>query len=349
MTQPTASETPSSPRRTYADAAQAVPAMRALLGEARRVLICGHIRADGDCVGCMRALHDFLTAQGKEVRLFYRGPVQEALLAFLPEGVRSDSEFPTAFEADVTVCLDASNTERIVDDFDKLVRGTVLNIDHHADNPLYGEHNWVSASYAATGEMVFALIGVDSGAWTPAMAAALYLAIATDTGGFRYANTTAETLETAGRLVRLGADAHGIARSVWGERSMESVRIGAAALAGMRFELDGRLVWSEITQELYRLHGGEENEPDNLSGELRAIRGVEVGVLIRESAEGEARVSVRASRAVDAGAIAAALGGGGHRGAAGATMRGMSYAEGRQKIIDAVVRLAGEQLGRVEG
>jgi len=345
MTQPAPSQTPDSAPRTYTDAAQAVPAIRALLGDAQRILICGHVRADGDCVGCMRALHDLLAARGKEVRLFYQGPVQEAFLAFIPEGLRGGTEFPTEFEADVTVCLDASNTERIVDDFDKVVRGTVVNIDHHADNPLYGAHNWVSAAYAATGEMAFALIDADPDAWTPAMADALYLALATDTGGFRYANTTAETLETAGRLVRLGADAHGIARAVWGERSMESVRLGAAAMAGMQFELDARLVWSEMTQELYQLHGGEMNEPDNLSGDLRGIRGVEVAVLIRESTEGEARVSVRAGKALDASAIAAALGGGGHRGAAGATMRGMSYAEGRQKIIDTAIRLAAEQLG----
>lgn len=321
--------------------------LQALQG-ANRVLICGHVRADGDCIGSMAALFAYLRASGKQARLFFRGPVQEAYLPYLPEGQSADGDFPADYEPDATLCLDASSADRIVADFPAWAQGTIVNIDHHGDNTRYGALNWVDARYAAVGEMVCELLEAASDCdWTPAMAEALYMAIATDTGGFRYGNTTARALAAAARLVERGAAPARVAQAAWGNRSVETLRILASVLGGARFALGGRLAWAELRQDVLARNGGEASEPDNLSGELRAIRGVEVALLLRETPEGTVRASLRSAGVVDVAAIAARLGGGGHRAAAGVELDA-PYAEGLERILEAVERGVREQLGGLQ-
>lgn len=327
----------------FASSEEAVAAILELIDGARRILICGHVRADGDCVGSMAAMFEYLRARGKDVRLFFRGSLQEVFLAFLPEGQKPGGEFPGDYDPDLTLCLDTAGADRVIEGFEELAQGTVVNIDHHPDNTRYGHHNWIGPHYASVGEMLYDLFEADPEAWSAAVARGLYLAVMSDTGGFRFGNTTARSLEKAARLVERGADPAAIASAVWGSRRIESVRIAAGVLGAMRFELDGRLVWSEATQELLRANGGEANEPDGLSGELRGIRGVEVALLLRETAQNTARASLRSSGRVDVNTIAAKLGGGGHRAAAGLELR-EPYAQARQRILDTVIEEVRKQL-----
>lgn len=334
-----------SPPGDYAATArEPIAAILDALRRAGRVLLCGHLRADGDCIGSMAAMHAFLRGQGKACQLYFRGPVQDVFLAFAPEGEAPDGEFPADFGADVTLCLDCGSADRIHPDFARLAQGTVIDLDHHGDNTRFGAINWVEPAAAATAEMVTLLLeAAGEMAWTPAIAIALYLGLAADTGGFRYANTTATTLECAGRLVRRGAGPSAIARVIWGNRPIETIQLQAAVLAGLHFELDGRFVWGEITRDLFARFGGEANEPDNLSGELRAIRGVEVALLLRESGDGMTRASMRSGDRIDVSVIAGRLGGGGHRRAAGAELRA-PYPEARDRIVAEAVQAVSEQL-----
>ncbi len=340
------SNTPPLPRGTeFASAREAIPAILRMLDEAQRILICGHVRPDGDCVGCLVAADAFLRARGKTTRLFFRGPLQHILTEFLPEGAQPCDTMPVDFQPDLTLCLDVSNANRIIESFGQYPHRTILNLDHHLDNTRYGDWNWVEGSAAAAGEMIFHLIeAAGPGAITADIATSLYLAVMTDTGGFRYGNTTAETFGVAQRLVQLGAKPAVVARAVWENRSRETLKQASTVLANLRFRLGGHLVWGELTQELLSANGGEAHEPDGLSGEMRGIQGVEVAILLREAHDGSARVSLRSTGRVNVSAIAATLGGGGHVAAAGAEVPG-PYAEARHKVVETVCRQAAAQLG----
>jgi phosphoesterase RecJ-like protein len=332
---------------TFSNDAEAIRAISALLTDesTRRVLLCGHVRPDGDCIGSMVALYDWLTRLGKETRLFFRNLQMENLLEMLPKGAAPGPVFPSEFEADATVCVDVAEPERITDGFLGLARGVVVNIDHHISNSNYGDLNWVKPHAAATGELVVDLIDANDG-WTPEIANALFIALATDTGSFRYGNTTASALRAAARLVERGACPAACAALVWGNRHPNEVRLTAWVLNALRFELGGRFVWAEITQKTYREHGGEANDPESLSGEMRSIRGVEVAALIRETPEGEARASLRSSGKIDVSRIAARLGGGGHRAAAGVHAHG-NFADGREAILETLRKGIEEQIEEI--
>ena len=306
-----------------------------------RFLICGHLRPDGDCIGSAMALYHYLAAQGKEIRVFFQPPVAEAFERIVPGMESAETEYPVDYAADVTLCVDCSSADRIVPDFAPW--GLVVNIDHHGGNTRFGTINWVDSSYAAVGEMIFKILNGVPDAWTPLIASCLYLAVVTDTGAFRYSNTRAESFRIAARLVEEGADPARIATQVWGSRSLESCMIAAAVWNNLHFEVDGKLIWSEITQSIFEENGGERNEPDNLVSELIGINGTKLAILIREKPDGTARASFRSRPPADANLIARALGGGGHKQAAGLDTN-LPCPEARRRIIETSVVMLAEQL-----
>lgn len=283
----------------------------------RRILLCGHVRPDGDCMGSLLAMYEYLERLGKECRLFFQPPLVDYLKSLLPVGVEEPDGFPEDWPADITLCLDSAESERIVPGFDQKARGLIINMDHHVSNNRYGDLNYVDEDAAATGELLVEYLERAAPEWTPRMASHLYLAISTDTGSFCYANTTAHTLETAARLVKRGAVPAVLAGLAYGNLKPETLRIKTEVMTHLKYERSGRLVWSEISQALYKANGGEENDPENLCGEMRAIQGVKVAALIRETPEGTARASLRSHSPYNVSEIAAKLGGGGHRAAAG--------------------------------
>ncbi|MFW6286720.1 MAG: DHH family phosphoesterase [Candidatus Sumerlaeota bacterium] len=323
-----------SPRK-FSSAPEAAPPIAECLEQTERVLICGHMRPDGDCIGSMSAMGRYLSAKGKEVRYFFLGPVQSVFQDILP--AEPSQGFPVDFNADVTLCVDSSSRTRFGQDFQP--KGAVVNIDHHHDNDAYGDLNWIGPEYAAVGQMLvdFFEVAVPE-AWTSAIAGDLYLALSTDTGRFQYGNTTAEAFRAAALLVEKGADPAGIASRVWGNRSRESLRIESAVLGSVTFECGGRLAWAEERWNLLEENGGEINEPDNLSSAIRGIEGVEVGILLRETSDGDLRASFRSGGDIDVSALAAQFDGGGHPAAAGATIKG-PFEPARDKIVAAAKQL----------
>jgi bifunctional oligoribonuclease and PAP phosphatase NrnA len=320
-------------KQNFSTAAEASPVIFETLSNAKRVLICGHIRPDGDCLGSMTAMGLLLRALGKVVDYYYLGPVQSAFHDLAPAAAKET--FPEGFEADVTLCLDSSGTNRFGEDFEP--RGVVVNIDHHHDNSAYGDINWIGPQFAATGHMLVDFVEIAAPqSWTPQIANALYLALATDTGGFRFSNTTAKVFDAASLLVSQGASPECVANAVWGSRSRESLNIEAAVLGSISFECQGRLAWAEERWKMIEENGGEINEPDNLSSAIRGIRGVEIAILFRETSEGHLRASLRSRGDIDVSAIAHQFGGGGHPAAAGLTIE-EPFDEARDKIVAAAV------------
>lgn len=291
-----------------------------------------HIRPDGDSIGSSLALGLALRRLGKSVHLMRADDIPSNM-SFLPgvDGFRHFSEVTE--DIDTAVFLDCGDIDRIGPAKAVLKPGVrIVNIDHHPSNRRFGDVNYIEPRAAAAGEIVHDLIkdlGVDIDF---AIASALYVAVITDTGSFRYENTSAKTHEIAAGMLRAGVRPSEVARAVWEDRSLSSMRLLEAALRNLSVSEDGRLAWTVLSREDFERAGADSSESEGIVNYPRTLRGVEVAVLFLEEASGEVKVSLRSNRAVDVSRIAADLGGGGHARAAGCTLS-MPLAEARELVL----------------
>lgn len=293
-------------------------------------LICGHVRPDGDCVGSELGLFWILREMGKTVRVYNPGPVNPGQFDFVP-GIEHFKTTPhTDFNQDVVIYLDCGSIDRVADGYHP--KGFMINIDHHLSNELFGDINWVNNHACAVGEMVFDLLQHLPIQINSRIASCLFLALIGDTGSFRYSNTNSRTFEIASELVRNGAEPSRIAEGYFENRSPESVRLAGLVMGSLHYECGGRLVWGEITKEMYESAGGPMNEPDGLVGEMRAISGVEVSILLHGLLEGGLRAGFRSKGRYNVAAMASEVNGGGHFNAAGCYNLG-DYDEIKNRLL----------------
>ena len=280
----------------------------------RSFQIVGHVRPDADCIGSTLALYYILRQLGKHADVCIPGPILEHY--FFTPGIQVIRPLPDPmFEPDVTIYLDCSSLDRSVRGF--VPKGLLINIDHHHTNERFGKINYVDPGACAAGEQVFHIAQQLGARFTPEIGNNLYLAILGDTGGFRFSNTNTTTFQIAAELSMNGADPSWVAREYFSNRSYETIQLSSEVLLNVHFEFEGKLVWGEITQEMYMRFGGEKNEPESLVGDMRRIKGVEVSILIHELTEGGLRAGFRSKESIDVSEIATALGGGGHPNASG--------------------------------
>lgn len=293
----------------------------------------GHLRPDGDCVGSVLAAGRLLELCGVgEVALAADKRVYPGY-AIVPGYARIDERPRPGFDSELTVFVDCGDLKRASEDWRPA--GFSINIDHHASNPGFADLNWVAPDRAATCEMLFDLAEAGGLAIDPDLATALLLGLQTDTGSFRYSNTGPRQLEVAAELLRRGADLALVNRAAYESRTRESVALGGAVAAAVRYERDGRLAWSEARLDLLARHGGAANLPENLVSELRSVIGVSVSILFTETEGGGLRASFRADSAVNVSLLAGRFGGGGHPAAAGLTIREGDYEALRDTVLAA--------------
>lgn len=287
------------------------------IGTAQTILIIGHIRPDGDCLGSCLGLFVALESLGKSVRFFTAGPVPP-MFRYLPRFDKIETALPDVGQFDLILCVDTADAGRVFPGYEPV--GEVLVIDHHISNTHFGKINWVDGKAAAAAEMVYWLAGGLDVEISAEIATALYTGIVTDTGGFRFSNTSDTTFRIAAELTARGANAAQIAEIVWGSKSPAAVKLFALVMSTINYEFDGRLAWNEVTRQMMLSAGDDSIELDGLSGELRAIDGVQVSVLFSETAEGECRIGFRSKGQVNVSTLAQLLGGGGHKNASGASI-----------------------------
>jgi bifunctional oligoribonuclease and PAP phosphatase NrnA len=193
-----------------------------------------------------------------------------------------------------------------------------VNIDHHPSNSRFGDINVIDPEASAVGQMVLEMLDHFGYAITPTIATNIYVALLTDTGGFRHENTTPRALEDAARLARLGADPGHIATQVYKMRPETTLKLSGLALATMRVELDGRLAWAKVTRRMLKEANAMMAESEGIIDTLNSIAGLELAILFKEVTSELTKISVRSRGAVDAAALCAMFGGGGHIRAAGA-------------------------------
>jgi phosphoesterase RecJ-like protein len=287
-----------------------------------RVLLTGHENPDGDCLGAEVALYHLLTELGAKPEIRNPDPVHGSL-EFLGRSTPIGFHRPgDPLETDLVVLLDCCHVDRL-GRLAQAVRSAnvpIAVIDHHVgSDEADGAFSFVDPTSPATGELVHRLYkaaGVPLGA---AAAEGIFVSLVSDTGWFRYSNTSSRVLAIAAELVECGVDASALYDRIHRQNAPESVAFLADALGRQRAELEGKYLHVSLDAETLERSRRIGFELDSVMEPLRSVRGVEVVALFKELADGRVKVSLRAVGDVDVQVVAAALGGGGHKKAAGAT------------------------------
>jgi phosphoesterase RecJ-like protein len=286
---------------------------------AGRALMLGHVHPDADVLGTLLALGDVLRARGWGVVEGGPHPAPE-LLSFLPGVERYDTLSRVDGPLDVVVLTDCPNPTRTQGLIEQAreTGATIVNIDHHPDNQRYGDVDWIDATAAATGEMVYRLIAALGAPITAGIATNLFTAIHTDTGSFRYSNTTEQTFRIAAALVAAGAAPGLVSNRLYEHRQADALRWLGESLRRIEVSPDGRVAWLALPPGVVPERFIEAEELVNYP---RSIGSVRVACFLRQLQD-HVKVSLRGKGDVDVSRIAARFGGGGHRNAAGCTVHG---------------------------
>ncbi|MBL9079858.1 MAG: DHH family phosphoesterase [Planctomycetes bacterium] len=321
-----------------------------LLRRTDRLLLTGHENPDGDCLGAQVALWHLLRALGRSPRIVNPDPIGKAhdfLLRHTPfEHARGESPLP---EFDGVVLLDCAQLSRVGQLGERLRQSgkPIAVIDHHVGSERGdGVVHMVDATAAATGALVWRLFREFGVPLNQAAAEGVFLSLVSDTGWFRYSNADAEVFAITSELVAAGVDASLVFDSLYRRNHPDSVRLLADAMQRSRLLHGGRLAMVALDRAWMDRASAADFDTDIVLDPLRSIEGVEVVALLKERFDGAVKASLRARRDVDVQAIVAAFGGGGHKKAAGATMR-MSLGAAESAIEQAVAAaLAKAGLGR---
>ncbi|HLV10909.1 MAG TPA: DHH family phosphoesterase [Trueperaceae bacterium] len=316
------------------------PAYRDKLREAARVarawegpvVVLTHVDPDGDAIGSVLAVGRALRALGKDVTVAATPPRYLRFLAAEGELVPA---VPAHRPGTLLFVLDVADKPRVAGGPVDGAAFTV-NIDHHGTNDRFGDIAVVQPSKAATALLVKELVEELGVAWTPAIATACLTGILTDTGNFRFANTSREALEAAGELLDHGVDYVWLTdRLQW--RHPDYFQTLGKVMETVRFDLGGKLVTARYTAAMRASTGEEDDDSDDFVGIIRYAEGVLVAALLKERGP-DVKVSVRTRDGVSAQAICVELGGGGHVAAAGATLPGADLDTAERRLLEAVRR-----------
>lgn len=311
---------------TTRDAAQ-------LLAPLDHIYILTHQRPDGDTLGSAAGLCAGLRALGKTAFVLPNPELTPRYVDYVSPYHAPSEILP---KGAVLLSVDIATTDLFPPVYLPLKDLVLLSIDHHPTNTLFGAHNCVVPLSASTGEIIFDILqdmGVET---TPAVALPLYLAVSTDTGCFRYSNTTPHTHRVAAALTETGIPFSDVNAVMFETKTRRRFEAEALILESMDFFYHDTVAICYLTQDILARTGAQEDDVDNLSALPRKIQGVDIGILIKEQ-PGVCKISVRTSQKWEANRICSLLGGGGHARAAGCQFQG-TVAEAKQAMLDALER-----------
>ena len=300
----------------------------ARLKEAGSVLILCHKNPDGDTLGCASALYHALASLGRTAAVLCADPIPPRFGYLRPRLYRGD------FEPALTVAVDVASLQLLgaVAQTTAGPRRVDLCIDHHAGNSGYAQYSLVDPDAAAAAELLCDVIEAMGVRLTPQIAACLYTGLATDTGCFRFANTTARTHRVAAGLIEAGARVEELNTILFATRSRGQMEAERIARSHLTYELEGRCAVIWLDRDETAASGADPADLDELTALPIGIEGVQVGLTFRQLPGGSWRVSIRTAKGVDACAIARRLGGGGHLRAAGCELLG-TLDNARQAVL----------------
>lgn len=297
--------------------------LRQLIQPGRRALLSTHLRPDGDGLGSEAALARLLAEQGVQAEIWNHDPLPPGY-DFLFEGLSlRQVEDPPADDAyDIFFCLDVSAPRRLgrVAEYLQRQELTTIILDHHLESQIEGDLLFVDETAAATGEILYRLARELNWPVDQSTAAALWVALHTDTGGFRFSSTTARTLQVAAELMVTGIEPALLCERVYHNRRPEALKLLGSALNTVELLAAGRLAMMYIEEEMYHDSQSGPGDTERFVNLLQQISDVEAAILVYPLSATQTKVSLRGSLGKSIHALAKALGGGGHAQAAGAVL-----------------------------
>jgi len=290
---------------------------------ARRMLITSHLDPDGDSIGSQLALKGWLMDSAKEVRIINQGKIPSKYLFLDEEKAIEDFDSAKAIDwsADLIFVLECPNLERIGEVKKLLKEGAkVINLDHHPDNSFFGDISYVDTQACALGEIIYELLIYSGYRLNKLTATQLYAAILTDTGRFRFSNTTPEALRIGAELITLGANPREINNQIYYNNSNASLKLLGFLLLNLETFANGKISSLVIDQQTMEELKVSKEDTEGFVDYSLFLKGAEVGVLFTQKNDSKTKVSLRSQNSFDVSALARTFGGGGHRNAAGCTV-----------------------------
>lgn len=302
-------------------------------------IVC-HMNPDGDALGSMLGLGLALEQLNKKVVYMCPDPVP-AQYKFLPGSERVSILDPNNINSQLLIFVDCSDEDRVGQKFLKHLPATVevINLDHHVSNTFFGKYNYVDIEAAATGEIILELLKLLDVDLTHETASNLYVAISTDTGSFKFPNTTSKTHSLAAELLDTGINLSEITGALYEEVPMESFEVLKLGLANLKIHPEGKLAYIALTRQEIMSVGASDEHVEGLVGYAKAIAGIEIGVLFKEVADDGVKVSFRSKGKVDVAKLAGRFGGGGHKRASGCRLN-----ENLNNAVNKIITAALEEL-----
>lgn len=287
-------------------------------------LIVSHVQPDGDAVSSTLAVGWLLSRLGKKFTMMNEGVIPKRMKSLWhADDLINMSEQPPERSFSNIICVDCADFERVGKTKQYFAEDAVIvNIDHHPTNNRYGAVNVVLPEAAATAEILFDLLNLFDIQWDVEVATAIYTGLLTDTGGFRYSNTSPKVMGIASELLSYGVNGPELAESLLEEMTLPQLKVLVQALNTLNITPDGKIAWVYVTPQ-HMIDSGAVNEDlEGIVNYPRNIQGVEVGILFKQVDTGAVKVSLRSAGKVDVAALAQTFGGGGHVRAAGLRLEG---------------------------
>ncbi|WP_448588614.1 DHH family phosphoesterase [Thermocrinis sp.] len=312
---------------------ETIPLVQLLKEEEGSILIASHENPDADTLGSALALYLFLKKKGKKVKVGCKDDVPH-FLDFLPH-VEEVIKLPTAEVYDLGIVVDASGFYRVGAEVKAVKK---VRIDHHIGGEFYGEFDYIDHSAPSTASLIYELLKYwDKNCIDAEIAQCLYAGLATDTGFFRYSNTTAEVFEMAKELVELGASPHQTFVMFSERESLNKMKLISKVLETLTCYENGLVAGITIFDSFFKETATEYADSEGLVNYPRSIEDVEVAfALIEKPDEGVFKVSLRSKGKVDVAKIAEKLGGGGHKYASGCKIKVKDYQSALDILLSAI-------------
>lgn len=290
------------------------------------VLLLTHQSPDGDTLGSATALCRALLALGKRARVACSDEIPEKY-DYLFRGLPRED-----FEPKTVVAVDIADPQLLGKKLSVYAGRVKLCIDHHPSNTLYAEHTLLNGLASATAELIYSIVKKLGVEITADMADGIYTGIATDTGCFKFTNTTPWTHTVAAEMMECGADYGEINRLMFDTVTRERLAIERMALDTLELHFNGRCAILYITRSMCESSGAADCDLEGITSLPRKIRGVEIGITVREKEPGKYKISVRTRENIDASLFCGLFGGGGHARAAGFQASG-NYEELHARLL----------------
>ena len=293
-----------------------------LLKEGKKFLVASHKDPDGDAIGSALALSEALILYGKEVITYNAGPIPDSL-SHLSGIERVVDSIDPEFDFDALLVLDCGNIERVGEMHSVLSKiRPLINIDHHRNNSQFGDLNFVDDQSSSVGEIIYKLMKLADFPINKSIAENIFVSLQSDTGSFRYENTTSDTFHIAGDMVDWGVRPWKISRNIMDLYSLKKLKLLEITLKTIELYHSGMLGLLTITKEMQSKANAREFDSEGFVDYPRLIAGVEVGALIKEAGKNFFKISLRSNDWVNVSDLARYFGGGGHPRAAAFTMEG---------------------------